>query len=177
MSASLRALTLEEFLVWERAQPVRYEFDGTQPIPVGMTGGSTDHERLIARTIMAVGARLREPCEVFASGLKVVTEGRVRYPDVTVACGANDGEDDTVQPRIVFEVLSPSSALTDRRVKAMEYRSVASILAYVILNQERPEATVMRRADGWQETHLAGRQATLSLPEIDVEVPLSALYR
>jgi hypothetical protein len=38
MSASLKPLTLDEFLDWERAQPERYEFDGIQP--VAMTGGS-----------------------------------------------------------------------------------------------------------------------------------------
>ena len=38
MSASLKPLTLDEFLDWERSQELRYEFDGIQPI--AMTGGS-----------------------------------------------------------------------------------------------------------------------------------------
>ncbi len=177
MSASIKPLTVEEFLVWERAQPLRYEFDGVQPIPMGMTGGTPAHERLIARIIMAVGPFLSPPCEIFASGLKVVTDGRVRYPDASVGCDAADESDDVVQPKIVFEVLSPSSALIDRRVKAAEYRQVLSIEAYVILNQDRPELTVMRRADDWQELHLIGRDAILRLPELGFDVPLSALYR
>ena len=37
MSASLRPLTLGEFLAWESEQDGRYEFDGIQP--VAMTGG------------------------------------------------------------------------------------------------------------------------------------------
>ena len=177
MSASVKALSLEEFLTWERAQPLRYEFDGVQPIPMGMTGGSTAHERLIARIIMAVGPGLSPPCEVFASGLKVVTDSRVRYPDVTIGCIAGDEADDVAQPKIVFEVMSPSSTLIDRRVKAAEYRLVPSILAYIILNQDRPEVTCMRRSDSWREIHLIGRDATLMLPEIGLDVPLSALYR
>ena len=177
MSASIRPLTVEEFLVWERAQPLRYEFDGVQPIPMGMTGGSPPHERLIARIIMAVGPRLTPPCEVFASGLKVVTEGRVRYPDATVGCDVGDESDDLVRPKIVFEVLSPSSALIDRRVKAVEYRNVPSIEAYVIVNQDRPEITIMRRAGSWREVHLIGRDAVLEIPELGFDVPLSALYR
>jgi hypothetical protein len=28
MSVSLKPLTLDEFLAWERSQPERYEFDG-----------------------------------------------------------------------------------------------------------------------------------------------------
>jgi len=52
MGASIKPLTLEEFRAWERAQPLRYGFDGIQPI--GMTGGSPLHARLIARVITAV---------------------------------------------------------------------------------------------------------------------------
>ena len=36
---SLKPLTVDEFLAWERAQDLRYEFDGTQP--VAMTGGTS----------------------------------------------------------------------------------------------------------------------------------------
>ena len=177
MSASIKPLSLEEFLDWERAQPERYEFDGIQPIPMGMTGGSTNHERLIARIIMSAGARVSLPCEVFASGLKVVTESQVRYPDVTIACQVGDGADDMVEPRIVFEVLSPSSALIDRRVKAAAYRNLPSVEVYVILNQDRPEITIMRRSDDWREIALIGRDAALDLHEIGVAIPLSEIYR
>ena len=36
MSASLQPLTVDEFLAWERAQELRFEFDGIHP--VAMTG-------------------------------------------------------------------------------------------------------------------------------------------
>src|SRR5689334_8942910 len=115
MSASLRPLTLAEFLDWERAQTERYEFDGIQP--VAMTGGSVAHARVIRRLVMALGVRLRTGCEAFAGDLKVLTGGRARYPDVSIVCGPVNPHDDTVEPVVVFEVLSPSTALTDRRVK------------------------------------------------------------
>ena len=35
MSASLKPLTVDEFLAWERTQPLRYEFDGIQPGAAG----------------------------------------------------------------------------------------------------------------------------------------------
>jgi hypothetical protein len=52
MSASLKPLTLEEFLAWERTQPVRYEFDGTQP--VAMTGGTIAADRVARRLLRAL---------------------------------------------------------------------------------------------------------------------------
>ncbi|MBY0331102.1 MAG: Uma2 family endonuclease [Acetobacteraceae bacterium] len=170
MCASLRPLTLEEFLDWERTQPARYEFDGIQPI--AMTGGSVAHARLVA----ALGAGLPPGCEAFGGDLKVLTTGRARYPDATVVCGPLDTAGDTVEPVLVAEVLSPSTALTDRRVKAAEYASVASVQVYVMLDQEVARATVLRRAAGWREELVEGRDAVLALPEAGVRIALAALY-
>src|SRR5215213_9362210 len=101
MSASLKPLTLDEYLDWERAQPERYEFDGTQP--VAMTGGSVAHARVVRRLVTALSARLRPGCEAFAGDLKVLTAGRARYPDATVVCGLVDPEHDAVEPTVVVE--------------------------------------------------------------------------
>jgi Uma2 family endonuclease len=76
----------------------------------------------------------------------------------------------------MFEVLSPSTALTDRRVKAIEYASVPSILVYVMLESERPEITVRRRATGWEAETIAGLHAELAMPKIGVTIPLSDVY-
>ncbi len=174
MSVALKPLTLEKFLVWERAQPARYEFDGVQP--VAMTGGSRPHARVGAKLVAALINRIHSPCEAFGRDLKVQTTGRIRYPDANVVCTASDEESDLVEPTVVFEVLSPSTALTDRRVKALEYAAVPSIHVYVLLEQDRPEVTVMRRSAGWEPKTLRGLDATLELPEIDVSVPLQDIY-
>ncbi len=174
MSASLKPLTVDDFLAWERSQPVRYEFDGVQP--VAMTGGNFNHARNITRLTTARGVRLRPPCEAIGSELKVLTTGRVRYPDASVVCNAPDNDGDTVEPTVVFEVLCPSTALTDRRVKAAEYASVPGILAYVMLETERPEITVRRRSTGWEAETFEGLEAELPLPEIGVTIPMAAVY-
>ena len=174
MSASLRPLTVEEFLAWERTQDSRYEFDGVQPI--AMTGGSRPDARVITRLTVALGGRVRPPCEVFGGELKVLTPGRVRYPDVSVVCSDPGDDGDTIDPTVVFEVLSPSTALTDRRVKPAEYAAVPTILAYVILAADRPEITVHRRSAGWEPETITGIAANLDLLEIGVIVPLAALY-
>jgi Uma2 family endonuclease len=174
MSASLRPLTLDEFLDWERAQPLRYEFDGIQP--VAMTGGSLAHNRVTTRLTVALFQSVRPPCEACGPDLKVLTPGRVRYPDASVLCGASDSGSDTIDPTVVFEVLSPSTALTDRRVKALEYASVPGILAYVMLETEHPKIVVRRRANGWDEETIEGSDAHLPLPEIGITIPLAAIY-
>jgi len=45
MNLALRKpMTLAEFLEWEERQPLRYEFDGTNP--VAMPGGTKNHARI-----------------------------------------------------------------------------------------------------------------------------------
>jgi Uma2 family endonuclease len=174
MSASLKPLTLEEFLAWEAEQEERYEFDGTQPI--AMTGASFAHVRLVTRLILTLGRRLRRGCLPLANDLKVVSERRVRYPDLTIVCGPVADSADRVAPTVVFEVLSPSTALTDQRVKPLDYAAVPSIQAYVLLEQQEPRVTVRRRTREWAEEVVDGFRATLALPEVGVELPLSELY-
>lgn len=174
-----RPWTLAEFLAWEREQPEKWEFDGVQPIPVtGMTGGSVPHARVASRMLTALATRLAPPCEAFGSDLKVLTAAasRSRYPDVTVVCGAGSDSSDLVEPLIVVEVLSPGTARTDRVVKVPEYQGTPSVRVIVLLAQDRPEAWVFRRSEGWRERFIEGTAAVLELPEVGVVVPLIALY-
>ncbi len=165
---------MDEFLNWERTQSERFEFDGTQP--VAMTGGSVAHARLVRRIVMAMAAALPPGCEAFGGDLKVLTAGRVRYPDATVVCGPINPGSDAVEPSVVIEVRSPSTALTDRRVKAAEYVGLPSVLAYVMFEQDEPMAIVLRRPAEWREKIVTGRRAVLRLPEIGVELDLASLY-
>ena len=58
----------------------------------------------------------------------------------------------------------------------MEYAAVPSILAYVMLETDRPEVTVRRRSGGWEAETIAGIEADLDLPEVGVTVPLAEIY-
>jgi Uma2 family endonuclease len=167
-------VSLADFLAWEREQPHRYEFDGTQPIP--MTGGTVAHARLVRRIMQALSRLLAPQYEPFGGDLKVLTApGRVRCPDVLVLRGEPAPDADAVEPDVVFEVLSSSTALTDLRVKPEDYAAVSSLMAYVILSQDGPAgATILRRSNGWAPEPLTD---TLSLPEIGVIIALDELYR
>lgn len=174
MSAFLKPLTLEEFLAWEAGQEDRWEFDGIQP--VAMTGASIDHARMVTRVILALGPRLRQGCEVLAHDLKVVANGRVRYPDLVVVCGPVAANAADVAPVVILEVLSPSTSLVDLRVKALEYAEHPAVQAYVTLDPATPRAVMRRRASGWREEVAEGRDAVIDLPEIGAPLPMGALY-
>jgi Uma2 family endonuclease len=127
MDALPPPLTLEEFLAWEAGQEERYEFDGVQPI--AMTGASFSHTLIVMRLVVNLAARLRRGCLALPNDMKVVSSSKVRYPDVAVVCGPVAARADRVSPTVIFEVLSPSTVLTDKRVKPLDYASVASVQA------------------------------------------------
>jgi Uma2 family endonuclease len=178
MNLALRKpMRLAEFLEWEERQPLRYEFDGVGP--VAMTGGPAGHADIQANLAAALRTRLRgNPCRFYGSDLKFqVAEGRVRYPDGMVVCSPVDRTATVVyDPVVVFEVLSPSTARDDRIVKAREYQATPSVQRYVMLEQDGVSATVYARSGETRTHEILIADSVLSLPEIDVELPLAELY-
>lgn len=171
-----RPMTLDEFLAWERRQELRYEFDGIRP--VAMTGGTVEHSEIATNLVRALGDRLRgQRRRAFRDDLKIIVAGRIRYPDAMVTCSpVPRGTDVIPEPVVVFEVLSASTAVTDRVEKNEEYRLTPSIRRYVMLEQTRCAATVFARGgDDWVG-HVLTAGAVLAMPEIGVELPLAELY-
>lgn len=171
-----KAMTPEEFLAWEAKQDLRWEFDGFQP--VAMTGGTVAHSVIQGNLITALNNRLRgKPCRPYGPDLKIEIGPKYRYPDAFVSCTPVDGPSTIVMdPVVVFEVLSESTARTDRTTKLMEYRSLPSVQRYVMLEQEQAVATVVTRNEtGWSLEVLDG-DGLLAMPEIGIEVAMADLY-
>ncbi len=171
-----RPMTLDEFLAWKRRQELRYEFDGIRP--VAMTGGTVEHSEIATNVVEALRRRLQgRPCRAFRGDLKIMVAGRVRYPDATVTCSpVPRGTDVIPEPVVVFEVLSASTAVTDRVERNEEYRLTPSIRCCVMLEQTRRAATVFAGAgDDWAGHVLTG-DAVLAMPEVGVDLPLAEVY-
>jgi len=178
-SAVRQPMSRREFFDWAETQDERYEFDGFRP--VAMTGGDLGHSRLIRNINRQLGNRLAgKGCESLGPDAGVATIGEtVRYPDAVVTCARFSDRDRLVpDPVIVFEVVSASSARMDRVVKPREYQAVSTIRRYIIVEPEAVAVTVYSRehaGEAFRTERLAGN-AILPLPEIDIEIPLAALY-
>ncbi len=176
MNVALRKpMTVTDFLAWEEGQDAKYEFDGVDVR--AMVGVSEPHAQIQANLIAALHARLRGGvCRVLGSDLKIRVADRIRYPDAFVTCSPAGRDNIHDKPVVVFEIVSPSSDRIDRFVKNAEYRQTASIQGYVILQQDYVGATMFERmGDDWVG-HAFGPGTTLSLPGIEVEIPLDDLY-
>jgi Uma2 family endonuclease len=170
--------SLADFLAWEERQEQRYEFDGTRP--VAMTGGTLEHDRIQVNLITELNNRLRgKPCRVHGNSLKIQVMGSIRYPDAFVTCGPIErGSTIILEPVVIFEVLSKSTAHTDRMTKNREYAATMSVRRYIMLEQTGIEGMMFTRAN--DDADWVGRildaDEIMQLPEIGIELPLASLY-
>ncbi len=172
-----KPMTLAEFLAWEERQELRYEYDGFEP--VAMTGGTIAHDRIAFNLQKALDARLAgTPCRPLGPNVKIIADGRARYPDAIVVCRpVSPTATVAADPVVVFGVLSEGSSETDLIDKNREYRATPSIQRYVVLQQTNKAAIVFaRRQDGWLSEIVSGDDASLDLPEIGIAVALHEVY-
>ena len=180
-TAALTRYTPEEYLALERRAEFRSEYiDGRI---VAMTGGSRPHARIVRNLIREIDTRTMDgPCEAFSSDLrlKVGRSGRYVYPDVMVVCGEQQMEDDLhdtlLNPSLVIEVLSPHTEAYDRGEKFEHYRTIGTLMEYVLVAQDRVAIErFSRRGDFWvlAPVHPGG---VLVLESIGCEIPVEAIY-
>jgi Uma2 family endonuclease len=118
-----------------------------------------------------------KPCRAHGSDLKIQAGHSIRYPDVFIVCSPLPrGTRVVTDPVVVFEILSDSTAVTDRIRKNEEYRNTPSIQRYVMLEQTSMAATVFNRAgDDWVGHIVIGDNA-LDLPEVGLTLRLADIY-
>lgn len=177
-------ITPAEYLVRERAAMYRSEYiDGRMVL---MTGGSFAHVRISGNITAALRDTLRGgPCVPLQSDMRVrVAEGTFyTYPDVVVACEPVDLEDsheDTLlDPVVLVEVLSPSTARYDRGEKRRRYQGIASLHHYLVVEQDRPLVEHYRRdgdGSGWSVEVVEGLAGSAELDAIGVTLGLDQVY-
>ena len=178
--SALRRMTAEEFLQWDLDQPdARHELiDG---VPVAMTGARRRHDRIVVNALSQLDVRLRGgPCEAFTPDTAVrIPNGNVRRPDAGVVCGPDD-DDMTyaAAPRLVIEMLSPTTRAFDLARKLEEYKSSASLDYILLVDPDMPEVILWSRngARGWEHTVVEGLESTIDLPALRITLPLADLY-
>ncbi len=176
-------LTVAEYLAIERRAEFKSEFyDGEM---FAMAGASREHNRVTENLSIELGGRLRGgPCQSFSRDLRVRIKrtGLYCYPDLVIVCGepeyAEEDKDTLVNPRVVFEVLSPSTERYDRTTKFRHYKQLPSVEEYVLVAQDEPWCErFVRQADGsWAQVEFAGLEAVLELKSVPVAVPLADVY-
>lgn len=181
-----RRYTFAEYLAFEEAHEWKHEFHEGEIL--AMSGSSPEHALITARALRAIGNRIEGgPCQAYSSDLKIAVKpgSRVCYPDGSIICGPlefdpNDPKRYVVtNPRVIIEVLSPTTEAYDRGEKFRHYRNIPSFAEYVLISQDAPIVeTFFRQGDGsWVIAGTyTGLDARARLRALDIEIALSDIY-
>ena len=183
--AAHHQFTFLDYLRVDEDSGVKHEFLDGQVW--AMSGGSPEHAAVAANVIALLGNALRgKPCRVYSSDLRVRVKatGLATYPDLTIVRGRLevDPEDPkghtAVNPKVLVEILSPSTEAYDRGDKLAHYQTIESLVDVVFIAHDRQEVTVLHRhADGGWSTIVAGKGHVVRLPSLGCDLPVDEIYR
>jgi len=176
-------ITSEEYLARERAADYKSEyFDGEI---FAMAGASEPHILIVSSISAKLYAQLEQrPCKVYSNDmrLKVSPTGLYTYPDVVVACGEAQFEDDEIDtllnPILIVEVLSKSTESHDRSTKFEHYSKLKSLQEYLLVAQNRPRVELFtKQSEGsWMLSTFDNLEDVVKLVSIDCELALKDIY-
>jgi Uma2 family endonuclease len=177
-----RRYTPEEYLELERAAEFKSEYLDGQIY--AMSGGSLTHAAITFNLYGQVAPQLKPPCRGLSNDMKVRTSysGLYAYPDLIVVCGEpvflDKRGDVLLNPKVLFEVLSPSTEIYDRTEKFFRYQMLESFTDYVLIVQSEPRIEHFSRHpnSGWQFNLVKGMENRLVVASIDCTLELARIY-
>lgn len=155
-----------------------------------MSGGSVAHDRISRNVGYALDIQLRTgPCRAFGLDVQVLlgtknnSKKQYAYPDATVSCDAADRRPENTlikSPRVVIEVLSPSTEARDRGVKYKAYQGCPTMQEIVLMSQFAPYVEIWQRDDQdvstWHYRHY-GPGEIVEIKSITVLIDITDIYQ
>jgi Uma2 family endonuclease len=172
--------TASDYLAWEPAQAERHEFlDGEV---FAMAGAEDRHVTVAGNLYIALRQHLGgSPCRTYMSDMRlhVAAANSYFYPDMLVTCSALDLASAMVktEPKLIVEVLSPSTAAYDRGLKFSHYRRLASLEEFVLVDLDTRTTDCYRKgADGLWVLHPFARGEAVTLASVALELSAAQLF-
>jgi len=177
-------LSLDDWLEGERAVlEGRSEYlDGEV---FAMTGASMEHNAIVMNIGSELSIQLKgRPCQVYANDMKVLIRSADAgtYPDLVAYCGEpellDSRRDVLLNPSLIVEVLSNSTAAYDRGDKFALYRRIPSLREYLLVSQDRVRVELYRRGENgrWTLTDYTGLEDQVPLESLDCTLALAEVY-
>jgi len=177
-------MTVEEFLALDRENlDQKYAFINGEM--VAMAGGTLNHGTLLGNTYGLIYTHLRKsPCRALSENtLKI--EDDCHLPDIMVTCNEKDISENKTYieyPKLVIEVLSPTTEKYDRMDKVWIYTQCPSIQEYILVNWDIMIVQKMTRkgtegldAYEWIDSfHHQGE--SVELKTIGLTIPVEDIY-
>jgi Uma2 family endonuclease len=185
LPASKPRHSIQDYYRIENDATEKHEFRDGEIL--AMSGGSPQHAQIAANLIGEMRNQLKgKPCRLYTSDLRVRVRAQQRsmYPDASVICGPIEYDPDdkaehtVLNPRVIVEVLSPSTEAYDRGEKFAAYRDMPSMQEYVLVSHAAARVeSFFRQADGtWALASFGGADAKLTLRSLQVTISLAEIY-
>ena len=181
---SSQQMSLEEYLEFDYNAEGRYEYYEGEVFE--MSGGSPEHSRLGNRVGFLLERELfARDCSVYNSEVHIKVPAMLpyRYADVSAVCDKPVYEDSgsrrlLVNPTLIVEVLSPSTEEFDRDLKFKAYKSIESLLEYLLVSQDKKFITLFTRHNEkfWFQSEYVESES-LELKSLHCGLKVDEVYR
>jgi len=150
-----------------------------------MAGASVTHVIINDNLVMLLGRELLgSGCRAFTRDLRlrIPTSGLYTYPDFMVICGAMEraelDPDTATNPKVIIEILSPSTENYDRGNKFADYRTLPSLCEYLLISQDQIHVEHhTKQPDGaWVLRETSDGEAMVVLESVGVRFTLREAY-
>lgn len=173
----------EEYLAMEREATDRHEYYKGEVFL--MSGASFKHNVIEDNIRVLIGSHLKgKNCRSFGSNLRVHIPSNTlyTYPDVLIVCDepkfADDVFDTLLNPSVLIEILSPSTANYDRGTKWDLYREIESLKEYILLDSTAVHLVhYTKNSDGtWTLSELKSKEQSFTMPTIGLQLSMADVY-
>ena len=183
MRSPLPFFSVAEYLELEGKSELRHEYLGGQIFV--MAGGSKAHNLITLNIASWLRSQLQGgSCQVFMADMKVKLRAANQsktifyYPDVVVTCSSEEQDNYLVNyPCIIFEVLLPSTEISDRPEKLVNYQTIDSLQEYILVSQDEIKVEVYRQdlQGNWTKEILESKDQ-LVLNSVNLSLTMLDIY-
>ncbi len=176
-----KRLTIEDWLTYDDGTDTRYELVGGEL--VAMAPGSRRHSTIPHNVAVVIEEAVGDhpPCRpVHQAALEVEVDSDRRgyVADVVMTCEPDDDSQLFREPKLIVEILSPSTRGVDRRRKVPDYGRLPSVEEIWLVDSREREVLVWRRTEGaWVGSFPYSGSDSFPSQALGVEVSLDRLYR
>jgi Uma2 family endonuclease len=189
MATSLKRdfVSLEEYFALDSTSSERCEYRNGEVHCMG--GAQPEHNSLCVNLLAELRFGLRgSGCRPFGSDqrVRVSTGSPYLYPDLAVACEPAfvtiNGLRTLVNPLLIIEVTSPSTAREDRGAKFLQYQTIETLVDYVLVDSTAIGVLHYYKQEGCNRDGLWSPQVReqaadeLILDRLGLSIPLATIY-
>lgn len=179
----LKYYSEKDYLDFERNSQERHEYYKGEIFL--MSGASYEHNVIEDNLRGILHSFLKNThYRSFGSNLRIhiPVNSLYTYPDIMIICGEpkfHDQQFDTVlNPVVLIEILSPSTANYDRGAKFDLYREIESLKEYILIDSTTHHCVHYNRNmdNTWTLSETKNVNESLSIVSVELKIPLSEIY-